>query len=487
MLRSKIDWILALALVAPTSAVSHVETNPVADLDEKAGQILAQSDGLARIWPGYWPEGQGFILYDPTHGAVLVGANGQLRTIEYRAGELPGADAAYVFDYPAGTPNMILVRIKDEWSESLATLFHEQFHDFQDDAFDKADRRHGGEYVELSAIPDRATFTAAAELERRVLADALLAETDEQREDLTRRYLALRRAREATVGDTILAKERYLERWEGTAQYAGFTARAMVLGKGADFVAKNLVEGLRRDLFAYAEGSYSSNWFRWRAYDVGGAIAMLLEQSGADWKRQVEAGQALDLILERTLGKADIAGRDRLAVATRAKYGSEELFKDISAALAASPRTLESTSDFLALGTRHLVLEITIPRERFSESKQLSATRQMIAVGPRALAFLDVDEFGLEKPGISLKIEGLSIMTETLSAQIGEPFRQRYTVVLSDDFNLGTLSDLSAGDYVMEQLEIAVQGLTLEIDRPITLKVVDDQITISTSVSGVRE
>jgi DNA gyrase subunit B len=63
----------------------------------------------------------------------------------------------------------------------------------------------------------------------------------------------------------------------------------------------------------------------------------------------------------------------------------------------------------------------------------------MIALGPRAIAFLDVDEFGLEKPGISLKIKGLSIMEETLSASIGEPFTHRYTVALRDDFNLDKL------------------------------------------------
>jgi hypothetical protein len=487
MLISRLSWLLALSLVFPTSAISSVETDPAAGLYEKADQILAQSDRLAQIWPSYWPEWQGFILYDPAHGALFVGANGQPRKIDYRAGELPAADAAYVFDYPAGTPNMILVRVENKWSERLATLFHEQFHDFQNDAFDKADRRHGGEYVELNAISDRAHFTAAAELERRVLADALLAESDEQREDLTRRYLALRRAREATVGDSILTKERYLERWEGTAQYVGFMARAMVLGRGTDDVANNLAEGLRRDLFADADRSYSSNWFRWRAYDVGGAIAMLLDRSGANWKRQVEAGQPLDLILEKTLGKADNAERDRLAVATRTKYGSPQLLKDMRASLAAAPRTLESTSDFLALGARKLVLEITIPRERFSDSKQFSATRKMIAVGPRAIAFLDVDEFGLERPGISLKIKGLSIMEETLSASIGEPFTHRYTVALRDDFNLGLLGNLSSGSHVLERIGIAVEGLILKIDQSSTVAVEDDQITISTSVSRVRE
>lgn len=484
MPRSVLGCLFALAFVLPSTAISGPRNDdPAADLRAKANQILAHSEALARIWPGYWPEEQGFILYDPAHGAVLVGAEGRPRSVDYRAGELPGAGTTFVFDYPAGTPNMMLITVRDDWADALDTLFHEQFHDFQTDAFDKADRRHAGEYVELAAIPDRAAFTAAAELERRVLADALLAETDAQRADLSRRYIALRRAREATVGDTILAKERYLERSEGTAQYVGLMSTAVVLGHDAGSVADKLAQGLRRDLFANAEGGYSGNWFRARAYPVGGAIAMLLERSGSDWKGRVQAGEPLDVVLEESLGVIDDAEQDRLAAATRADYGAEQLLVDITAALAASPRTIETPADFTALGARRLVLEVTVPRDRLSDGRQFSSTRKMIAVAPSAIAYLDVVNFRMEEPGITLGVQGLSIMAELLQAPSGEPFTKRFTIALDNDFILPALDELPTGEHAIDTVEVEVEGLTLNIDRPATVAVSEEQITITTSVA----
>lgn len=483
--RPFLSCFLASAVMLPTMAISATQDDePAVELTAKASSILAQSTALAEIWPGYWPEDQGFILYDPAHGAVFVGANGQPRNVDYRAGVLPGADTTFVFDYPAGTPNMMLITVGEDWLETLTTLFHEQFHNFQTDAFDHADRRHANEYVDLTAIPNRATFTAAAELERRVLADALLAETDAQRTDLSRRYLALRRAREATVGDAIIAKERYLERSEGTAQYVGLMAKSVVVGENAGTVAESLAEGLRRDLLANAEGSYSGNWFRWRAYDVGGAIAMLLARSDSDWTRRSEAGEPLDVIFEDSLGEMDKAAQDRLAVATRDDYGAEQLLIDVTADLATLPKTIESTADFMALGKRRVAVELTIPRDRLSDGRQFSSTRKMIAVGPSATAFLEVDSFQMERSGITLALEGLSVLTERLPLQSGEPVTMRYTIVLDDNFTLPTLDELPPGDYAMDRVNIAVTGLTINIDRPVMVTVTEDQITITTSVAS---
>lgn len=80
-----LSWLLVSALVLPSIAAPHPEAkDSAADLRAKASLILDRSKALARIWPGYWPEEQGFVLYDPAHGAVLVGAEGRPRnSIEF--------------------------------------------------------------------------------------------------------------------------------------------------------------------------------------------------------------------------------------------------------------------------------------------------------------------------------------------------------------------------------------------------------------------
>ncbi len=486
MVHRVLGRLLALALMMPLiSASLPVTTDPAAGLRTKASLILDRSKALARIWPGYWPQEQAFILYDPAHGAVLVGAEGRPRAVTYRAGKLPEADTMFVYDYPAGTPNMMMITVGGDWPTAAEILFHEQFHDFQKDAFGKGDRVHGGEYVDLSTISDRAGFTAAAELERRVLADAILAKTATQRADLSLRYLALRRAREAASGDTIIGKERYFERSEGTAQYVGFTASALVLDGDAGSVADKLAEGLRRSLFANSKGSYSGNWFRTRAYDVGGAIALLLDQLGSpDWKARVEGGEPLDVVLENTLGAIGAIERERLATATRVRYGSQQVLIDMTAALAAAPKTLESTTDFMRLGSRYLIISISVPFDKLADGREFSSTKQMIPVGKSATAFLDVVDFQIKRPGINVRLQGRSIMTERMPAKPREPVTKIYTVALDGKLKLPKLDQLSLGTHILSTVDLSVAGLIVDIERPVIVTVAKDRITLATSVAS---
>lgn len=155
--------LLVLAASAPQTA-----DDPAAILAERARAVEAQGDALARIWPGYWPPDQPFILYLPGTGAAYGGEaarNGR----RFRPGEMEDVRFTFVLDYPGRADNTILLRL-DSAEEELSTLFHEQFHDYQSDAFRWLDRGgSGGEFVDVSAIPDLEAFAVAAEQERRLL------------------------------------------------------------------------------------------------------------------------------------------------------------------------------------------------------------------------------------------------------------------------------------------------------------------------------
>ena len=484
-MRLVLSCLVSLAVAWPSviSATAQ-DTTPAAALRSKAEQILDRSAELSALWPGYWPATQGFVLYEPAHGAILVGANDQPATISYQAGLLPDADAAFVFDYPAGSPNMMLVTVQNDWRASITTLFHEQFHDFQSDTFDKADLRHGGENVDLTAIPDRAAFTAAAELERRVLADALMADGISERMNLTRLYIALRRQREASVGSTIVGKERYRERSEGTAQYIGLSAASLVIDGDTASVRDALVDGLRKDLIR-AESTYVSNWFRWRAYDVGGAIAWLLDQTGEDWKSRVQSGEALDLVLEDYVGSTGSSENASMANAGREMYDADRLLAEVTQALAAAPPSLETREDFLALGHRRLILVVTTPLTRINEGRQFSKALGMTPLGRSALAFPNAERFQLEKPGITMRLENLSVMMETPDIQQDQHVQQVYTVLLTDSIQLASLTTLGPGEHSLDSLLFDHPSLSLTIEGPVKVTIADEQIMVQSVVADL--
>lgn len=474
-----VRFFLACVMSLATGATAMAAGDLASDLKSKAQSILDKSPELSAVWPGYWPESQGFVLYHEGQGAILVGADGQSRTMTYRTGELPDAHDRYVLDYPGGAPNMILVKIDDDWTESLTILFHEQFHDFQRDRFERSDRRSASDYVDLSSIRDRAAFAAAVEIERRVLIDALVALNDTDRNNHVRQYIALRQARSATVDGSILSRERYLERYEGTARYAGYRAAGLVLNFKPEI---KLVEGLQIDLIA-RDGNYTAAMFPGRAYDVGGALAWLLDRSSVeDWESQVQAGEPLDEILARSLGDFDSAEQDRLVASAAGTHGSDRILADVSKALAAAPKMIETSAEFLSQGARRLVIDVAVPRSRLVEGRQFSETKNMIAVGPRSTAYLDVRSFRVEWPGISLRLEGHSIMTDSLPTQNGVASRLVYVITIPEGVVLAGLDQLETGSHSLDELHLVLDGLTINIDEAVTVGVTEDQITLTTAI-----
>jgi hypothetical protein len=203
--------VAALMLASPAAADPASQE----ELEAVARRVLAHEDALSRLWPGFWPPGQPFIIHHPDTGAVFAGQASPAGP-EFRPGALPGAHSGYELDYPSGAPDTVALKYGEDVAD-LSTLFHEQFHDYQRDAF----RWIGGgheEFVDVSLIPDRAGFAAAAEIERRVLVDALTARRPAERRRFARAYLALREHRLGALAPEVAAAEAHREWTEGTAE-----------------------------------------------------------------------------------------------------------------------------------------------------------------------------------------------------------------------------------------------------------------------------
>lgn len=468
----------SLRIVAGLAALTWAGSAPAADaqstadsLTDQARTVLDHQAELSRLWPGYWPDGQAFILHDRAVGAVFAGAASPSGPA-FRPGPLDGADAGFELDYPSGAPNTVVLAVTGPDSD-LETLFHEQFHDFQHDAF-RWRGPGGAEYLDLSLIPDLAGFAAQVEVERRVLADALQARDDDSRRRLARTYLTLRRERTAALPDAIDVIEAEREWGEGTAFYVGLQASAVVHRKPADAVRDRLVAELRQNLLA-RPGDFVTNWFRWRAYGVGGAQAWLLDALGADWRDPVEDGERLNVVLERAVGRAD----HRLADNARRRYNLPGLRDAAAAALAAAPPAVSTRAGFMALAPRRLVLELDVPAARLGLVGTSFQSEGMAPIGEGVLALPHAAYFVATGEGARLKTAGLSVLHEAPVVIVnGGSGLFRYTVLLDDFAGLESLTALPPGEHRLDGLELRAEGLELDVTGPVGVEVTADQIAV---------
>ncbi len=447
--------IAAVGLWTSSLAAAELPTLPDPDgpvteayLREAADRVVAYEEALSRIWPGFWPAGQPFILHEPSVGAVFAGAAAP-GAPEFRAGPLPGARSAFELDYPSGVPNTVALRLSTA-QDDLATLFHEQFHDYQQDAF----RWIGGggeEYIAPELLEDRGDFAARADLERRVLAGALRETDVARRRQSTRTYLALRRARNATLAPELAAAEAQREWSEGTAEYVGL-AGAAILADDPMAIRRRIIAGLETDLIAHG-GDFMSNWFRWRAYAVGAGMAWLLDDLGGDWRRKVEAGERLDRLLEEALGPGD-APIDVESVL--ALHDLDALRADMTERLTLAPAPVVSREAFLATAPRRLVVELETSPLLLNGVKTSFHSLGMTALPADALALPDAGYFVMELGAYELDVRGRSVLSELTPR--GLP---RVVILLESFEGLGEIAQLPPGLHSVETVAITGEGISL--------------------------
>ena len=392
--------VAALMLASPAAADPASQE----ELEAVARRVLAHEDALSRLWPGFWPPGQPFIIHHPDTGAVFAGQASPAGP-EFRPGALPGAHSGYELDYPSGAPDTVALKYGEDVAD-LSTLFHEQFHDYQRDAF----RWIGGgheEFVDVSLIPDRAGFAAAAEIERRVLVDALTARRPAERRRFAREYLALREHRLGALAPEVAAAEAHREWTEGTAEYVGLQGAAVLAGR-PDRVRSRIVEGLRRDLND-APGGFSINWFRWRAYSVGAGLAWLLDDLGADWRGAAEQGGRLDVLLSEALGEGG-ADEDGAALLARRRFAS--LRRDMAESLARAPSAPSSRDQFLASAPMRLAIHVAVPPALIPDMEMSFQAKGMTPLPGDALALTDLGYLVVRIGETELRISDRPVLTE---------------------------------------------------------------------------
>lgn len=438
-----------------------------AELVGMAERLEAYADQLSRVWPGYWPPDQPYILYAPDTGAVFGGAASP-QGPSFRPGPLAGVTSTFATDFPTGAPDTVLLTLSGR-DDDLSTLFHEQFHDFQEDRF-RWQGESGSEHVDLSLIGDLEAFTFGVELELRLLADILVEDDAATRRELARAYLALRRERERGMDALVVSTERHREWTEGTAEYAGRQASALFTGRSDEQLRDDLVSMLRRDLL-FRPGDYAANVFRWRLYATGAALAWLLDDLEVpDWRTAIEGGTPLDLALEQAIGLADPVS----AADVRASYDA----RDIRAAIARPVDLARSAgldaSSFLAQAPARLVIELEVSLDDPEPGELYFNAPAMTPLSRDTLALPDAEWLSINAGSSSLRVERRSILIEMPPPEGSGPSIQRVSILLP---SLSGLEGLRPGR-LEAAVEVDMEGLTLRLAAGAIVEVNDTTITV---------
>lgn len=463
----------ALSAPAPVAA-------PARELLEVAAQVHRTGPRLGRLWPGYWPPGQAFIIYRPGEGALLVAdeaapsftpllPTGLPRPLRgrawFRPGDLQGVHRPFILGYPIGGGRTAVLVLAGAETKDLSTLiFHEQFHHHQGKAFK---HRFSSQFVGPKAVADRVGFAAAAETERRILAAALTAKPGRAREGLLVQYLALRREREKGLDPAVLRVERQFEKIEGTARFIDRAAVALAPGADEKLPAL-LATSLGNELGAKGE-PYAEAWFRSRGYGVGAALTYFIrELDPKNWRAAAEGTGSLDERLAVLTGFDSVRDPAGLARSARSAFRHDVIKAQLEPRIRAAERNeIKSAEEFHALGTHRVLFDAGARKKDGARGIEMG-----FSTGPGGMTFLAAGHLVLPDPqvvDVTLPFGALTVRGLPFMSQSGET--NLYTILLPAGPSVNGRAGLAPGEHRFDRLDLTAEGLKLSVERPVTVLV----------------
>ena len=263
----------------------------VSDLAREFERLVAQGE----LWPGFDPLAIPLVFYDGDdtylfrYPGVPEGFRevrvGECDVLVYE-GRYPVVTASNVVEI-AGMPtaSVMFDGSADQAPTVLASVaIHEAFHVYQQACHPTW---QGNEVVLYLYPVDDANLLSLRRMETEALRRALAANESEEKQCWTLRALRARQDRYAGMSPEFSTYERETELLEGLASYV----EAMSVGQTSVDLPR--------------EG-YAANEVRGRCYEIGHALAVLLDAFAPMWKTVFEADdtQALDLYLLEVLEKS---------------------------------------------------------------------------------------------------------------------------------------------------------------------------------------
>lgn len=456
-----------------------------ADLDrhkELAITINQAASGLSRLWPGYWPVDQAYVLYDNDE-CWLVGDKAPLGAHAVEDAKLPPGLIGRSYTFPCDIGKHHDFALEHDWGgvtapgvrtrptgggkprrvgkQSLTvvdTLFHEQFHTFQHQHFRETEIGH----VAVSALS--ASLVADKLMEKTLLVQALKAESEAQRRTVLQSYLSLRAARRDAMTPETRAVEDAWVRSEGTAQYMGDKATALVKGRPGSWRDELAIDFLQLEVDAF-DSPLADTLFRWQAYGVGAAELRLLEHFGLDFPARIADGATpADLLLE-ALGQPLLPP----AAIRKALEGSrlEKDTKKVAEELWENEQERHEAYAEFEEEPYKLILDAKASKGAYFEANG------MISVDDKRTLVHKLIRFNEKTPHYELQVKKRPLLLEG-----GGEGRTRYQVALRAPAELEGCTLGGAGGECPAGTLLDVSGVRLELMAPSTVKVQDGRMEI---------
>jgi hypothetical protein len=285
-------FLAALIIASRISAQSPIEPR-LARLYFEETKKLSEADA-GKLW-GRQVSGP-MMFVDPASHAIVANeadAQGKLHMVDgLWMGTLPAEmnPANTAFDYAGKRYTMVMWPVSDGRYGRRRLLLHESFHRIQPAlGFVAANPQN-----EHLATAEGRIWTR---LEWRALTEALL-HTGAARKAALADALTFR-ARRRTVSPKAAEEENQLEMNEGLAEYTGLVLSGLPRSVLADRAAVALAQNESQESFA-----------RSFAYSSGPAYALLLDESGATWRKNLKPDSDLSALAKRLYGIGAIDPRN---------------------------------------------------------------------------------------------------------------------------------------------------------------------------------
>lgn len=442
-----------------------------------AAEVVRSSKDLSQIWPGYWPEDQAFILKISDKGAVLIAPSHGLNSFKpisdnqlpdelhgkayFHEGKLEGAIKPFILDYDISDDRTAILVNAGGYSRKniISLLLHEQFHAYQDQAYIDDSKFPS---INPSDIKDRVGFATLAEIERRILIDALSEKNAAKRLEILHHYFIIRQYRENIVPQIAVDTEQYLERLEGVAEYVSKVGESIIYKSGEQGLRQSLIQSLKSDLLEIGS-SYNSGLFRGRSYQTGGALTYLLSlYNKNDWQKRIENGAFVDDLLMEYI---DTSTHIPIDVIYK-KYGYDEIYQRFETIISKINETeIKSVEDFLATKAHRLVIDT-----EFVSAKKIAgfSAENSFPLGKAILAISNAIVYNSMFDGYSLTVKEQPMLLDN----------SKVIILLSSLPKISGTKTYAMGEYYLDDIRIADNGIELKIDIPLILTIADNVMTI---------
>jgi len=315
MNRLRLLWITLCLCIWASTAWADVDRH----LRRTAKRVVAHADELNELWPGYWPQDQGFVLYNGEGTRLVVVAKcedyGLAAFDDYRHMEF--CESSWAADVNLPKASMVeeggyelpaaQQKFFAEQGIALVSLFLQRCHQFVRGW--KFEVPNG----EFSQLDLDAELMTEIHIEQQVLSRALEFTDSESRVKDLLLFMGVRIERNKTMSIAQVNYQNALELGSGFTNWATYRAAHVVLDESAIYTGEFFIQLLTRGIRNYED--ISEHYLSDIPGISGAAMIELMKRQGFGFEAALQAGVSPFEILRYAYKDADIDSRSLLNAA----------------------------------------------------------------------------------------------------------------------------------------------------------------------------